>query len=202
MPGRLFLTAAPGQIAAALGVAAPPADPPRRNIAPGQPVLCLTAQGWTRARWGLIPMGRRNARGRPVMDVIVNARSETVFDKSAFAGVRRAVVPAEGWYEWTGPPGRKTAWRIRPAQGMLAFAAIADDWTAPDGRVLAQVATVTCAPNPDVAPIHDRMGVLLGPAAIPLWLGGPEDQARALMVPAPAGSLIVAPAGDVDWTGP
>ena len=44
----------------------------------------------TRMRWGMIPVGRVNARGRPVMETIVNARSETVFEKSAFQGVGRA----------------------------------------------------------------------------------------------------------------
>ena len=53
-------------------------------------------------RWGMIPVGRVNARGRPVMETIVNARSETLFEKTAFQGVARCLVPADGWYEWTG----------------------------------------------------------------------------------------------------
>ena len=87
-----------------------PNDSPRYNIAPGQQVICRTARGLDLARWGMIPVGRVNARGRPVMETIVNARSETVFDKTAFAGVTRAVVPADGWYEWTGKARSKTAW--------------------------------------------------------------------------------------------
>jgi putative SOS response-associated peptidase YedK len=201
MPGRLFLTAGAGALAEWFG-GAPPEDPPRRNIAPGQMVLSLDATGWGRARWGLIPVGRRNARRRPVMEVIVNARSETVFDKSAFAGVTRAVVPAEGWYEWTGKAGRKQAWAIRPQSGLLAFAAIRDVWAAPGGQMLAQVATVTCEPNADVAAIHDRMGVLLARDDIATWLTGPEEAARALLRPAPDGSLRVSMAEGVDWSGP
>ena len=48
--------------------------------------------------------------------------------------------------------------------GLMAFAAISDVWTAPGGRRLAQVATVTCEPNVDVKPIHHRMGVILSRA--------------------------------------
>ena len=54
-------------------------DPPRYNIQPGQEVVTLTPSGFQKKRWGIIPVGRVNARGRPVMETIINARSETVF---------------------------------------------------------------------------------------------------------------------------
>ena len=159
-------------------------------------VLSLHAQGW-----GMIPVGRGNARGRPVMETIINARSETVFDKSAFDGVGRAVVPADGWYEWTGQARRKQPWRLRAADGsVLFFAAITDGWEAPGGRMLPQVATVTCEPNEDVRPIHHRMGVLLKAGQVPRWLNGTEAEARELMVPLPDGLLSVEQADDVDWS--
>lgn len=87
MPGRFFLRrplteiSYDGFCAADLGE-----EPPRVNISPGQEIVTLTAQGFLRMRWGIIPVGRVNARGRPVMETIVNARSETLFDKSAFEG--------------------------------------------------------------------------------------------------------------------
>lgn len=203
MPGRLFLTRSAAEIADALGLAEPPPPQlPRFNMAPGQEVLVITAGGPRMMRWGLIPSGRRNARGRPVMEVIVNARSETLFEKSAFEGLGRAVVPADGWYEWTGRTGRKTAHRITAADGsLLLFAAVTDTWVAPGGREVPQVATVTCAPSADVRDIHDRMGVLLRPGDVATWIAGPKDAARRLMVPWPDGSLTVGPADGVDWSG-
>ncbi len=205
MPGRLFLTRPASRAAALIG--ADPGgidDPPRRNIQPGQDVVTVGPDlVMTRMRWGMIPVGRKNARGRPVMETIVNARSETLFEKSAFAGVGRAVVPADGWYEWTGARGRKTAWRIRDAEGAcLWFAAICDLWQAPGGTALWQAATVTCAPSADVRDIHDRMGVLLTPETVPIWLQASETQAAALMQPALDGSLTVERADDVDWQAP
>ncbi len=194
MPGRLFLWRDPG-----LGMQ----DPQRFNMAPGEELQVLTAQGAQKMRWGMIPMGRVNARGRPVLETIINARSETVFDKSAFHGVRRAVVPVDGWYEWTGEKRKKSAWRIVRADGELIwFAAIYDVWKAPGGLELPQVATVTCAPSADVRDIHHRMGVILEKEDISIWLGPDEDAARRLMVPYRDGGLVVSAAEDVDWAAP
>lgn len=188
MPGRLFLT----RPEVSLGDQHLSDLPPRRNIAPGEEVWVLTDAGFREMRWGLIPSGRKNARGRPVLETIVNARGETVFDKSAFAGLRRAAVPADGWYEWTGQARRKQIWEITAAQGaVLWFAAIWDLWRAPNGQELAQVATVTCPPNGDVREIHDRMGVLLSPEDVALWLSEDEAAARALIRSAPDGTCLV-----------
>ncbi len=119
-----------------------------------------------------------------------------------FSGTGRAVIPADGWYEWTGEKRRKTAWRIGAADGsVLAFAAITDVWAGPGGVVLPQVAVVTCAPNGDVAKVHDRMGVLLDDEGVARWLLGSDAEAAALMRPWPEGLLSVEPAGAVDWSG-
>ena len=204
MPGRLFLTTPVSDVARALKARDFPKDePPRRNIAPGEEILVFDGTDLIRMRWGLIPVGRVNARGRPVMETIINARSETVFDKSAFQGVVRAVVPADGWYEWTGKARRKQPWSIRSTTGeQLYFAAITDTWEAPGGRTVPQVATATCEPSADVRDIHHRMGVLLRASDVPVWLGQDEAAARALMVPFPDGSLTVEKADDVDWSQP
>ena len=209
MPGRVFQTMPPKELALRLSEAidAPLTpledEPPRRNIAPGQEVVALTPEGLARLRWGMIPVGRVNARGRPVMETIINARSETVFDKSAFAGVGRAVLPVEGWYEWTGERRRKTAWEITPHEGgLLYFAAITDVWTAPGGTQLHQLATVTCPPSADVRDIHHRMAVILAPGDVQTWLTGTEDAASTLMQPWPEGRLRVRKAEGVDWDAP
>lgn len=204
MPGRFFLETPIAELAQTLGVTpgALASEPIRRNIAPGQNIVVYDGT-LQHMRWGIVPVGRVNARGRPVMEQIINARSETVFDKSAFDGVGRAVIPVNGWYEWTGEKRRKTAWRIAPKQGgFLWFAAITDLWTAPGGIEVPQVAAVTCAPNADVAEIHHRMGVLLEPAQIDVWLGSDLDAAKALMHPWPEGRLDIRKATDVDWEKP
>lgn len=204
MPGRFFMTSPVAELAAALDVAPGSVsnEPARRNIQPGQEVIVYDGT-LKRMRWGIIPVGRKNARGRPVMETIINARSETVFDKSAFDGVGRAVIPVNGWYEWTGETRRKIAWAIRPRnETFLYFAAIMDIWAAPGGMEVPQVAAVTCEPNADVRDIHHRMGVLLDPVDIQNWLGGDIKKAKALMRPWPDGRLVVSKADEVDWSGP
>ncbi len=201
MPGRFFLTDPQG-LGPVFGVPAPN-DAPRSNMSPGQELLVWDGARLLPMRWGIIPVGRVNARGRPVLETIINARSETVFDKSAFEGVDHAVIPVNGWYEWTGEARKKTPWAIRPSDGgYLFFAAITDVWEAPGGLKVPQVAAVTCEPNADVRDVHHRMGVLLEPDDIPVWVGSDLPAAKALMRPWPDGRLTVEKAVGVDWDAP
>lgn len=199
MPGRLYLTTPIDEIAGWLGADRDCVmDGPRTNIAPGEDLVVLPPDRvLRRMRWGMIPVGRVNARGRPVMETIINARSETLFEKSAFEGVRRALVPADGWYEWTGEGRRKVAWRLSAKDGRpLAFAAIYDVWQGSTGRELAQVATVTCEPSREVSAIHHRMGVLLKPDQFDQWLNGDDRAAKALCKPIPDGSIRIEEVSD------
>ena len=178
MPGRFFLTATVAELAGhfdadAAGIAE---TGPRLDAGPGQMVPAVVAgRRLVAMRWGLIPMGRTNARGRPVLDTIVNARSETLFSKSAYADLGRCLMPVSGWYEWTGTPRRKTRWAIR----------------APGGAEVPSLATVTCAPNAEVASVHDRMPVILGPEDWAVWLGEAAGDAAAALRPLPEGALTV-----------
>ncbi|WP_243144776.1 SOS response-associated peptidase [Litoreibacter roseus] len=190
----MFLTTPLPEIAVKLGATLEGLgdEPARLNIAPGETIAVLEQGHLIQMRWGILPVARKNARGRPVMETIINARSETVFDKTAFEGVRRCVVPVDGWYEWTGETRKKTVWRIAMKdETPLYFAAIADTWVGPGGIKLDQVATVTCPPNADLKDIHHRMGVLLRRDDIGVWLGEDEAAARALMVPWPDGLLDI-----------
>ena len=204
MPGRLRLTSPVEALGAALDtdVTAIAGEPARKNIAPGQEIIVYDG-ALKRMRWGMIPVGRKNARGRPVMETIINARSETLFEKTAFKGVKRAIIPVDGWYEWTGEVRRKTAWLISSkVNALLYFAAITDVWKGPGGIEVPQVAAVTCEPNADVRGIHHRMGVLLTPKDIPIWLTGSDEAAKSCARPWPDGRLKVEKAEDVDWSGP
>jgi putative SOS response-associated peptidase YedK len=196
LPGRVFLAATAAELAGHFGATADGvADPgPRPEIAPGDTVVAVVAGRRLAAmRWGLIPMGRTNARGRPVLETLVNARAETLFAKSAFAGLGRCLMPAGGWYEWTGSP-RRRRWTIRaPAEPILALAAVWDLWRAPGGAEVASLAVVTCAPNADVAPIHDRMPAILDRDRWPVWLGEAEGDPGGLLEPLPDGRLAAAP---------
>lgn len=194
MPGRFFLETPLAEVAAVLKVPLEAPDPgPRLDAAPGQdvPILVEPPRRLMAARWGMVMSGRVNARGRPVMETIANARSETLFEKTAFRGVSLAALPVNGWYEWTGKKGRKTRWRISdPDRPLLWFAAVYDVWMGPGGIEVPQMATVTCEPNADLVEIHHRMPVILEPADLGQWLSG--EGTADLMKPAPDGRLEVA----------
>lgn len=205
MPGRLFLTRSKEAFTAATDLPMPDGYQPRHNIA-HQQSLMVWRDGQAKLeemRWGISPVGRVNARGRPVVETLVNIRSETFAEKSAFEGMKRAVVPVDGWYEWTGEKRNKSAWRIQRKDGaLLWFAALCDCWTAPGGQALWQVATLTTEPNADVAPIHHRMGALLTPDECRQWLTADLAEAQALLRPLPTGLLSIEQATGVDWSGP
>ena len=198
MPGRYFLNEPLMGIAGDLKASCHLDDPgPRPDAAPGEmsAVLIDQPRRLIEMRWNMIMSGRVNARGRPVMETITNARSETLFAKSAFEGVRRAVLPVSGWYEWTGKKGRKTRWRLNPIHDKrFLFAAIWDVWAAPGGIEVFQMATVTVEPNADVADYHHRMPAILRQEDVDVWFAGSEEQALALLQPAARGVVSVQPA--------
>jgi putative SOS response-associated peptidase YedK len=201
MCGRYMITS-PFEAMARLFEAEPAAlgpDAPRPNLSPTQsaPVVLAGAAGRriVPMRWGLLPPWYKTANGGPLL---INARAETLAEKPAFrtaARERRCLVPADGFYEWQGEKGAKTPFVIRArAGGLLAFAGVWQDWRGPDGATIPTFAIVTCAANATLAPIHDRMPVLIAPADFALWLGEAGPGAARLMVPAPDDALAAEPA--------
>lgn len=173
-------------------------DERRPNVSPTETVPVVVSNPDGRAlvpmRWGLLPPWYRTPNDRPPL---INARAESVATKPAFreaARARRCLVPADGFYEWQGEKGRKLPWVIRPAgQAMMAFAGLWQPWRGGGAR-LDTCAIVTCPANAVLAPIHDRMPVVLAQADWPLWLGEAGRGAAALMVPAPDDALVATPA--------
>jgi putative SOS response-associated peptidase YedK len=88
------------------------------------------------ATWGLINSWARDASraGRQI-----NARAETVASSPAYRSAfhhRRCVVPADGFYEWTGPKdARQPFWIHRPNGGLTLFAGIYESWRGRPARV-------------------------------------------------------------------
>jgi len=171
---------------------------PRYNVAPGHLAPLLRGPAGQRhlvlATFGLTGRGAapgstgrgaapgHTARGATQQGkLLINARSETAARlptfREAYAG-RRAVVPADGFYEWEGPPSaRRPSWFHRPDGAPLLLAAIASP--GPDGQTA--FAILTTASVEPVARLHDRMPVILPPEALDAWLadGPPPPLPRA-----------------------
>lgn len=153
-----------------------PNFPPRYNIAPTQPVGIVRPgavgeREFVLVRWGLIPGWVKDPGD---FTTLINARSETAHEKPSFRSAmkyRRCLVPADGFYEWTGPKGEKQPHLVAANSGEpLAFAGLWEDWLGPDGSEMTSMAILTCPPNATVAPLHDRMPVILEPSAFDAWL--------------------------------
>ncbi len=159
---------------------------PRWNIPPTEPVLTIHADDDNRSarvmRWGLMPSWTRQPSGsrRPLF----NARAETVSQRSSFRqafATRRCLLPANGFYEWRkdSSGGKTPVWFHHEGKTPIAFAGI---WSAArDGDdVTESCAIITCAANELVAPVHDRMPVILNAEQYGLWLDN-EVSSEALL---------------------
>lgn len=195
MCGRYFLDALPETLAGPFGVARFPDYAPRWNLAPTASILVIReAPGQAReallARFGLVPAYARTIS--PGLSTF-NARGETLEQKPTFRDafrLSRCLIPASGWYEWTADAtGTKQPWAIGPlAAPVLAFGGLLATARI-DGASLTSAAIVTTPANADVAPLHERMPLLLDPADWGDWLTGPPEAARTLIRPAPVGHL-------------
>jgi putative SOS response-associated peptidase YedK len=169
---------------------------PRYNIAPTQeaPIVRAGPLGRTLslARWGLVPYWAEDAS---IGNRLINARSETADAKPAYREAlrrRRCLVPADGFYEWKKVGRARQPFLFRPPAGhLVAIAGLWERWH--DGPLTLETYTLlTTDANETVAPIHDRMPVLLEPVAFGRWLDpalrDPAELAD-LLVPSPAGKL-------------
>jgi putative SOS response-associated peptidase YedK len=193
MCGRYTLTSAPEAIRALFRYAEQPNFPPRFNVAPTQPIAIVRLNEGKRqlalVRWGLLPSWVKDPKG---FSLLINARGESVLDKPAFRNAmkrRRCLIPADGFYEWQAGGERKRPFYVRAkAGGPLAFAGLWETWTGPNGEEMETAAIVTTRANRTLAPIHERMPVILAPEAFDLWLNSADvdaTTASALIAPAP-----------------
>ncbi len=191
MCGRYTLFVDPADLGDLFGVAVPEGMTPRYNIANNDRGRIAFF------RWGLVPAW---AKDPSIGNRLINARAETLAEKPAFRAAyraRRCLVLADGFYEWRKEAGRKTPLYVRLRSGKpFAFAGLWESWRSPQDELLFSCAIITTQPNELLAPIHDRMPVILDPAAYELWLDPserrPVDLQRWLR-PYPAGEMVAYP---------
>lgn len=202
MCGRFVLIAPGEMLAEQFNAAETPVQAPRYNIAPTQPVAAVrlspqsSEREFTFFRWGLIPSWAKDMKMGARM---INARSETVAEKPAFRAAfkrRRCLIPADGFYEWQKLNGGKQPMYIHALDGRpFAFAGLWEIWHAADGGMLETCTILTTTPNELMAPIHNRMPVIIEPEDYDMWLDpGPRpEDARHLFRPYPADKMVAYP---------
>ncbi|TYP72647.1 SOS response-associated peptidase [Paenibacillus methanolicus] len=184
-----------------IGETTVPFHAPKYNVAPGQQVLAIIHDGKQNRlgelKWGLIPSWSNDPK---IGNKMLNARSETVQEKPAFKqliGRKRCIVPADGFYEWQKTDTGKQPMRIvLRDRKLFSMAGLYDIWVSPDGTRVSTCTILTTAPNELMAPIHDRMPVILKAEDEELWLDRgmqDADKLRRLYVPFTADDLEAYP---------
>jgi putative SOS response-associated peptidase YedK len=150
-------------------------------------------------RWGLVPHWADLAGKKPPL--MINARVESLHAKQFFRDAlhhKRCLVPADGFFEWVRAQtaGKKSPPRpfyFHPrSQHLIAFAGLWARSHDDHGHELHSFTIITAQANDLVRPIHDRMPIVLAPAAYAAWLDPAVDGEAAR-------ALLGHPAGD-DWT--
>lgn len=175
---------------------------PRYNIAPTAEigVIGLDRAGnrsVTAMRWGLVPAWAADTTGAARM---INARSESAADKPSFREAwqkRRAVIPADGFYEWPQKGDRKQPWYVARGDGRpLGFAALWEVWRGGGDGPLFTCCILTAPANDEMARIHERTPVMLMEEdAVERWLSPdtPEIGRHGMMRAPAAGTLHLRP---------
>lgn len=160
----------------------------RFNLAPAQnaPVVRVNSESKVRElaslRWGLLPVF---AKDLAYGSRLINARSETAASKPSFRGAfrkRRCLVIADGFYEWAGSGGSKRPHHFSlETQEPFGMAGLWESWRpSADAPAIETFTILTCEGNGDVAPIHQRMPVILTPETFGLWLDPDCDDPAVL----------------------
>jgi putative SOS response-associated peptidase YedK len=194
MCGRFVLKTPVEELARLFGFPERPNFPARYNIAPTDPCAVVRAgPSLAVLRWGLVPFYARDIREGVKC---INARAETAAATRAFARAfreRRCLVPADGFYEWRTEGKAKQPYYFAAADGApIAFAGIWDRWRPRQAEPVESFSILTTGANALMAPIHDRMPVVLPRAAWGSWLdpATPLPAVEALLRPAPEAALV------------
>jgi putative SOS response-associated peptidase YedK len=181
MCGRYALHTAPKKVAQALGLSIDFDWEPHYNIAPGGPVLVIRADEANGeplvepAHWGYHPHWADSSAPTPI-----NARAERLRESRYFLGSfrhHRCLVPADGWFEWTGEQGRKQPWYFHHKDNIpFAFAGL----LARGEAGAATLAIITEPARGEAKAIHDRMPLVLTRESLPAWLSPALEDADAI----------------------
>ncbi len=187
MCGRFAFFSPHEAIAQLFGLDDAPAVEPRYNIAPTQFIATVRHDEAATRRlamlyWGLVPSW---AKERSIGVRMINARAETVSEKPSFRSAfkrRRCLVLADGYYEWQAKPAGKQPYFIRMRSGRpFAMAGLWEAWHEGEGNEpLESSAIITTDANASLAPVHNRMPVILEPAQYDFWLDRKNENTQSL----------------------
>ena len=162
--------------------------PPRYNISPTIAIEVIrVADGGNELvpmRWGLVPYWWKKSLKE--VPSTFNARVERVADGPMWRGAfksRRCIIPASGFYEWTGPKSARIPHYFTAPDGRpLAFAGLWDSWRSPEGEDVLSATIIIGPANEWMTAYHDREPVILDWRDAMAWMRG-DDPASLLRSP-------------------
>ncbi len=137
------------------------------------------------AQWGVQPAWSDK--------LLINARSETLLEKSTFREAfryQRCIVPCSGWYEWKRETGTdKVKYRFSALDGGPLYIAglyFRDEAAEADrlsgNKPVLRVVTLTQAPSNSYSQYHHRMPLIFAADALPLWFFTEAEQLQPQLV--------------------
>lgn len=174
---------------------------PNYNTAPGQfmPVIREDRDGrdvLEEMKWGLIPSWAKEPN---IGYKLINARSETVFEKPAWRSAiksRRCLIPATSFYEWKrdGTTKKQPYYITLKNHKLMYFAGIWESWHNSEGTEVHSYAILTITPNKEMSELHDRMPVILHKNDEDLWIHEDDhDYIEHVLRPYDDDSLLLSP---------
>jgi putative SOS response-associated peptidase YedK len=157
------------------------------NVAPTQEILAIICQeGFNileKLNWGLVPHW---AKDISIGNRMINARMETVSSKPSFRDAfkkRRCLIPADGFYEWTGSKGQKQPFFITlPDEKPIAFAGLWEIWHHKENhdKTYRSCTIITREASECLKDIHNRMPAVLDPETYGVWLDQGNQDTKQL----------------------
>jgi len=188
MCGRYDLNESPQMLALYFLLSAEPAAFSNADVRPTNMAPIIRDSDGQRlalpARWGLIPSWSKDEK---IAQHAFNARAETIAEKPSFRAAfkrRRCLVPVSAFFEWREVPGQTKKQKLRftsPDAHPLALAGLWEHWQRPEtGELVESFTVITTSANDFMAPIHDRLPVILGKADWEAWLD--QDTGNPLLL--------------------
>jgi putative SOS response-associated peptidase YedK len=204
MCGRFTLTASIDTVRKTFnckGITTNASTVPHYNLAPSQSLPVIFQNKGSQERelalmhWGLIPSWSNDFE-TPYSTI--NAKAETITKKPLFRPLlfgKRCLVPSDGFYEWESTTKAKQPWRFTlKGEKLFAFAGLWDEFTEKEThQKLKSFTIITTEPNEVVAPVHNRMPVILPPEQYSTWLDPSFQDTNyllSLLVPYPSDEMI------------
>jgi putative SOS response-associated peptidase YedK len=173
------------------------------NVAPTDslPIVRYDAKAGERSldlmRWGLVPYWAKDIK---IGYSTINAKAEGIDTRPAFREAfqrRRCLVPLDSFYEWQKLGNERQPYAVALSdRRLMGMAGLWENWRSPAGEWLRSFTIVTTPPNTLLAPLHDRMPVILDAEAWPFWLGetpSEPDRLKAMLAPYPSDRMTVWP---------